>query len=717
MFHSNVLQLFFILFLFFCMSIVTYILLFHDANHERKNFKKNNNIYKFNNNATAQIIETDILIVGAGLSGAVVAQRYAEEFPQLKITIIDKRNHIGGNCYDYIDEETGIRVNKYGVHLFHTNNQRVWNYLQRFSHWTRWDHFVLGYVNHQYVPIPVGIRTVNMLFNESLSNENEMNEWLKINQIHISTDPKNSEEMALSRVGQNLYEKIFLPYTLKQWDKHPKDMDSEVTARIPVRNNFDERYFTDKYQALPTDGYTKIFENMLNYPNIKILLGVDFFDVKINAKKKIFYTGPIDSFLKISDQYLEPLEYRSLRFERKVFYNHPGYAQPCSQVNFPSLDYPYTRIIEYKWLLNQKSKHTVIFKEFSDSKGEPYYPVPNVINKDRYKNMQLQFLNMEKNNKIVFLGRLANYKYFNMDEAILNALKVSDENIVEEKDHITYERRYRRCIWIKQNIKNEEKLIDIFTKTASASNELSVFRISSRMNQNPWGSDFWNAVCSFILETVTDVVLHVVPEVIQFVPIEFKHLVIENTPTNMNGNTPGWAHGDVIMSHLLFTNSHKYNFTWGFEDDCRYTGFWRDVLAPSSQTKNDLIYWNGQLFSSDFDRNRWWHQPQYYHGKWKHNLPRMVGGWTMGFGISLKLAKHILSNYYNGTFVDHQEVNLFTNAYDMEEDVQILKLESLDELWECCDLGKSQQTYEDWKNGKITIPQNRLMHPVKLYSE
>lgn len=223
----------------------------------------------------------DVCVVGAGLSGSVLAERFATT-QHKSVLIVEKRNHIGGNCFDYIDPQTGIRVNKYGAHLFHTNSKRVWNYVHQFSNWTKYEHKVLGYVNKTYVPIPVNIDTVNLLFDAKITNSDEMDNWLNDEQVKYDHDPINSEEMALNRVGERLYGLIFKGYTFKQWAKYPAELGPEVTSRIPVRNDYDDRYFpNDKYQALPSEGYTKFFENLiLNRNRIDVFTNIDYFDVK-----------------------------------------------------------------------------------------------------------------------------------------------------------------------------------------------------------------------------------------------------------------------------------------------------------------------------------------------------------------------------------------------------------------------------------------------------
>jgi UDP-galactopyranose mutase len=367
--------------------------------------------------------ENRILIIGTGLSGAVMAERFAN-INNRNVLMIEKRDHIGGNCYDYVDEETGILLNKYGAHLFHTNSDKVWDYINIFSEWVSWIHYVLCSVDNKYVPLPVNINTVNLLLNENIKNESEMDNWLCNKQIKYDKID-NSEKMGKSRVGNDLYDKLFKDYTYKQWNKYPEELDSSILARIPVRNNFDNRYFSDKYQALPKYGYTNFIKKMLDHKNIEIKLNLDYLDfIKTNKEHFdiIIFTGPIDTFYNNNN--LEKLEYRSINFEIEKIKN-VNYYQPNSVVNYSSLEIPFTRIVEYKHFLNQKSKDTIIVKETTTNTGEPYYPVLNEKNINLFKKYK-EFA--EKDSNIHFLGRLANYKYFNMDEAILNSLNYFNSN-------------------------------------------------------------------------------------------------------------------------------------------------------------------------------------------------------------------------------------------------------------------------------------------------
>jgi UDP-galactopyranose mutase len=358
--------------------------------------------------------EFDIVIVGAGISGLTIAERYATLGKN--ILVVEAREHIGGNCYDFINE-VGLLVAKYGPHYFHTNYEDVWEYIKHFSDWKPFEARVVTNIDGKKISIPINIKTINQYFGTSISNEEEMKLWLSENTIPVEF-PKNAEEAAVSRVGSVLYEKIFKEYTIKQWDKDPKELAPEVTNRIPVRTNADDRYFTDIYQAIPNHGYTKLFEKMAESKNITIILNTAWEDIqdKIKYKEKLFFTGRIDTYF--AKKY-GPLEYRSLRFEFETLPQE--YFQEFIQENYPSLSIPFTRIVEYKHMTGQKHPQTTISREYPTWEGEPYYPVPSDKNKEIYKKYQEEAEKLEKEN-IYFVGRLANYKYFNMDQAFKNAL-------------------------------------------------------------------------------------------------------------------------------------------------------------------------------------------------------------------------------------------------------------------------------------------------------
>eukprot|EP01064_Diplonema_japonicum_P015057 TRINITY_DN22821_c0_g1_i1.p1 TRINITY_DN22821_c0_g1~~TRINITY_DN22821_c0_g1_i1.p1 ORF type:complete len:482 (+),score=174.54 TRINITY_DN22821_c0_g1_i1:53-1447(+) len=384
--------------------------------------------------------EVDLVIVGAGLSGCILAEKCASELG-LTSVILDKRDHIGGNVYDELHKETGIRVSQYGAHLFHTQFERVWKYVQQYSEWEPFDHRVVGRVADkdnvdQLVPIPPTSISVNKLFGENIQTEEEMQAWY--DKVRVpNAEPQNGEEAALSRVGPQLYEKIFKHYTKKQWDKYPSELDASVLMRLPCRTTTDDRYFPDKWQALPVRGYTRIFENMLftgaAKDMVQLRLNCDFFKAKAEGKlpkhKMLVFTGPIDAFY--ASQGLPKLEYRSIRFEEKVMKKpDQGFFQEAMVVNYTSAEVPFTRIVEYKHTPNQpeaikagECKDSVVYYEYSTAEGDPYYPVPNPANAALYEKYKAL---AEKEEGVCFVGRLASYKYFNMDQAILNALEMFD---------------------------------------------------------------------------------------------------------------------------------------------------------------------------------------------------------------------------------------------------------------------------------------------------
>ena len=375
----------------------------------------------------------DFLIVGAGLSGATLAERLAQQGK--KVLIIDKRDHIGGNCYDYVDATSQIRISKYGPHLFHTDDEEVWKYVNRFGTWTPFYNKVVTQINATtYVPVPATPETINILCGQNIKSPQDAAAWLAQNQIPCdNSPPANSEEVALSRVGRPLYETLFKPYTIKQWAKSPSELGPEVLARIPVRDTWDNRYFSDRYQALPADGYTAIFKNMLAHQNISVILGTTYESVAASANYgEVIFTGRIDQFFK--DSGLPELEYRSLNFEhRRLPTPGGGFAQRNATVNYASGDIPYTRSIEYKWYPNcppagQAADESIVIYETScdcSAGQEPYYPVPSSANQELYGKYKALTGTQKKTH---FIGRLASYKYFNMDQAIRAALDYFEEH-------------------------------------------------------------------------------------------------------------------------------------------------------------------------------------------------------------------------------------------------------------------------------------------------
>ena len=352
----------------------------------------------------------DYLVVGAGYAGSVIAERLARKFNK-RVLICDRRNHIGGNAYDHYNE-AGILVHKYGPHIFHTNSAEVFEYLSRFTKWRNYEHRVLARVDGKLVPIPINLDTVNKLYNLNLT-EDTLEDFFSSKaekKEHIRT----SEDVVVARVGRELYEKMFRGYTRKQWGLDPSELDASVTARIPVRTNRDDRYFTDAFQAMPLHGYTRMFENMLDHPNIKIMVNTDYRDIQGEiAYKEMVYSGPVDEYF---DHRFGKLPYRSLEFKHEV--HDREIFQPAPVVNYPQ-EHAYTRITEFKYLTGQQHPKTAVVYEYPRSEGDPYYPVPRPENAALYK--QYEALARATSNEH-FVGRLATYKYYNMDQVVAQAL-------------------------------------------------------------------------------------------------------------------------------------------------------------------------------------------------------------------------------------------------------------------------------------------------------
>lgn len=351
----------------------------------------------------------DYLIVGAGFAGSVVAERLASKGK--KILLVDKRNHIAGNTYDYFNKD-GILVHKYGPHIFHTNSREVYDYLGQFTTWRPYEHRVLASVDGMLVPIPINLNTINKLYGLNLSSD-EVENFLKSKAI-CKDRILTSEDVVVSKVGKELYEKFFKGYTKKQWDLDPSELDASVTARIPTRNNKDDRYFTDTYQAMPLYGYTKMFEKMLSHPNIKVMLNTDYKEIESEFYfKKMIYTGPVDYFF---DYRFGKLPYRSIDFKFETVESEN--FQPTGTVNYPN-EQPYTRVTEFKYLTGQKHHKTSIVYEYPKAEGDPYYPVPRAENAELYKKYQLLAAELKN---VHFVGRLATYKYYNMDQVVAQSL-------------------------------------------------------------------------------------------------------------------------------------------------------------------------------------------------------------------------------------------------------------------------------------------------------
>lgn len=352
----------------------------------------------------------DYLIVGAGFAGSVLAERLASVLNK-KVLIIDKRNHIGGNAYDHYDE-SGILVHKYGPHIFHTNSEEVFYYLSQFTEWRNYQHRVLASVDGQLVPIPINLTTINQLYGSQLSSD-ELTQFFQ-DKAEKKQQILTSEDVIVNTVGRELYEKFFKGYTKKQWALDPSQLHASVTARIPTRTNKDDRYFTDTFQVMPLHGYTKMFENMLNQPNIHIMLNTNYKDIIGEIKhKKLIFTGPVDEYF---DYRFGRLPYRSIDFKFKTL--DQEFFQQTGTINYPN-DYSFTRITEFKHLSGQKHHKTSIVYEFPCAQGDPYYPIPTAENAELYKKYQALSQQMENT---YFVGRLATYKYYNMDQVVAQAL-------------------------------------------------------------------------------------------------------------------------------------------------------------------------------------------------------------------------------------------------------------------------------------------------------
>jgi UDP-galactopyranose mutase len=352
----------------------------------------------------------DWLVVGAGFAGSVLAERLARGSGK-KVLVVDKRRHIGGNAYDHYDSN-GILVHRYGPHIFHTSSKEVFDYLSQFTEWRAYQHRVLASVDGQLVPIPINLDTINSLYNLEL-NSFELEAFFAERAEKIER-VRTSEDVIVGKVGRELYEKFFRGYTRKQWGLDPSELDAAVTARIPVRTNRDDRYFTDTYQAMPLHGYTKLFERMLDHPNIKVLLGADFREVdKLFPHAEVVYTGPVDAYF---DCCYGKLPYRSLefRFETK---NVEVY-QRAPVINHPN-EHAYTRVTEVKYLTGQEHKMTSLVYEYPKSEGDPYYPIPRPENAELYRKYEAL---ASATPNVHFVGRLATYKYYNMDQVVAQAL-------------------------------------------------------------------------------------------------------------------------------------------------------------------------------------------------------------------------------------------------------------------------------------------------------
>jgi UDP-galactopyranose mutase len=365
----------------------------------------------------------DILIAGAGPVGCTIAERLAQK--DLKVLIVEKRNHIGGNCYDCY-HNTGVLIHRYGPHYFRTNNKVLIDYLSQFTEWLPGNYIVKSYVLGQLFPFPINLTTLEKFYHRSFTTE-EAEKYLDMLKVP-NPEPANSEEFVLSRIGHELYMAFYYGYTLKQWGKSPRELAPSVCGRIPIRYNRDPRYVDHKYQVIPANGYTKMFEKMVNHKNIKILLQTDFMEIRGHIRPKIatVYTGPIDAYF---DYVFGKLPWRSLDFDFRT-YSRCRYKQSCVQINYPN-DYDYTRTVEIKHITQQRHEDTIVAYEYPKSQGDPYYPVPAKENDSLFLKYNKLAEKEHQESRVYFAGRLAEYKYINMDEAFEKGLLIAEKILTD----------------------------------------------------------------------------------------------------------------------------------------------------------------------------------------------------------------------------------------------------------------------------------------------
>ncbi len=365
----------------------------------------------------------DYLIIGAGFAGSVLAERLAAGLGK-RVLVVDRRPHIGGNAYDFHDD-AGVLIHRYGPHIFHTNAQRIVDYLSNFTQWRPYEHRVLAQVGEQQVPIPINMTTLNRLYGLQLTTEEEAAAFLASRAEPVA-DIQTSEDVVINQVGRELYETFFQGYTRKQWGLDPSQLDKSVTSRVPTRTNDDDRYFTDTFQQMPLHGYTRMFERMLDHPNIKVMLNTDYREIRDELDyDQLVYSGPVDEYF---DYCYGKLPYRSLKFEHSTV--DQEHFQSVATVNYPAEDVAYTRITEYKHLTGQQHSKTSLTHEYPSAEGDPYYPIPRAENAELYR--RYERLAAETPN-VTFLGRLGTYKYYNMDQVVGQALALFKR--IEEAEH------------------------------------------------------------------------------------------------------------------------------------------------------------------------------------------------------------------------------------------------------------------------------------------
>jgi UDP-galactopyranose mutase len=352
----------------------------------------------------------DWLVVGAGFAGSVLAERLASQRGN-SVLLVDRRPHLAGNAHDRLDA-AGVLIHQYGPHIFHTNSEAIAAYLSQFTAWRDYEHRVLAHVDGQLLPIPINLDTVNSLYGLDLDSAG-MERFLAARREEVS-EVRTAEDVVVSTVGRDLYEKFFRGYTRKQWGVDPSELSRTVTARIPTRTNRDDRYFTDSFQKMPRDGYTAMFARMVDHPLIEVALGVEFADIRDRVRfRRMVFTGPVDEFFGYR---LGRLPYRSLHFRHETV--DRAWHQPVAVVNYPQTE-AYTRVTEYKHLTGQRHPKTSLTYEYPSDTGEPYYPVPRPENEALYRRYQAL---AQATKDVWFVGRLATYRYYNMDQVVGQAL-------------------------------------------------------------------------------------------------------------------------------------------------------------------------------------------------------------------------------------------------------------------------------------------------------
>ncbi len=363
------------------------------------------------------------MVVGAGFAGSVVAERLASA--GRRVLVVERRNHVGGNAYDEYDE-TGVMVHVYGPHIFHTNSHRVAQYLSGFTGWRPYEHRVLAYVDGRLLPFPINLDTVNALYRWNLTSA-ELEDYFD-SVAEPVTLCRTSEDAVVSKIGRDLYQRFFVGYTRKHWGLDPSELDASVAARVPARTDRDDRYFTDWFQAMPDQGYTAMFRRILDHPNITVLLDTDFREVRRTLDfDHLVFTGPVDEFF---DHRFGPLPYRSLEFRRETLDRE--WVQAVATINYPN-DHDYTRVTEFKHLTGQVHPRTSLAYEFPKGEGEPFYPIPRPENAERYR--QYRTL-ADETPEVDFIGRLASYRYYNMDQVVAQALVLGDR-LTGRRDHVS----------------------------------------------------------------------------------------------------------------------------------------------------------------------------------------------------------------------------------------------------------------------------------------